>query len=155
MIKFALGTATAALALVGVVTGVHAEEQVTPPTTTTNIQQNGDGPIVIPYISTPVLSKKLANTTMSEPFYIQPGQGWVKVYVQNNGTNDISLSVTQGKANGTVKISGTIPAGKTKEFFSSTALAVGDHYVNLSSGRSEMTGSLSVRIASTREELNN
>ncbi|MGG1639719.1 hypothetical protein ACIFQM_00180 [Paenibacillus sp. NRS-1782] len=111
------------------------------------------GHVITPQDTNSVLNKSLANTEMSERFYIDPGYGYAKVWLRNDGSQPIKLTVTQGSASGTQKMSATIGKGETWSQINSSAWSTGNFYVNLTSGNAAMKGSLSVRIGNSRGEL--
>ncbi|QOT01482.1 hypothetical protein JNUCC42_23320 (plasmid) [Brevibacterium sp. JNUCC-42] len=144
MKKFALGTVAVALLLVGVVTGAHAEDRVP-----INEQDRET--------SEPLINEKLKERDMSVPLDIQQKKTWAKISVQNNGTEDIRLSVSDGTEDIRFSVpdyrygSKVIPPGETKEFIYHM-LNTGLYSINLwSTGpqpeRAEMSGSITVHTS--------
>ncbi|MGG1639717.1 hypothetical protein ACIFQM_00170 [Paenibacillus sp. NRS-1782] len=111
------------------------------------------GHVITPQATNKVLNKSLANTDMSERFYIDPGYGYARVYVSNDGSAPINITVTQGSASGPVKMSGTIKPGKVFNEINGSAWSTGNFYLNLTSPGGVMKGGLSVRIGNSRGEL--
>ncbi|MGG1674071.1 hypothetical protein ACIFOE_26275, partial [Paenibacillus sp. NRS-1783] len=109
--------------------------------------------VITPQATNKVLNKSLANTDMSERFYIDPGYGYARVYVSNDGSAPINITVTQGSASGPVKMSGTIKPGKVFNEINGSAWSTGNFYLNLTSPGGVMKGGLSVRIGNSRGEL--
>ncbi|WP_262384903.1 hypothetical protein [Paenibacillus terrae] len=121
--------------------------------TDVNTPKVGDH-VITPQATDPVLDVRLRGTEMSKPFTIRAGYGYVKVWVRNNGSQKIKLTVTQGSGAGTVKLSGTIYPGEDwSSPINSSAWSTGDFYVNLTSGSADMSGQVSVRTGTTRGEL--
>ncbi|WP_342426533.1 hypothetical protein [Paenibacillus sp. FSL L8-0158] len=63
--------------------------------TDVNTPKAGDH-VTTPQDTNKVLNKSLANTDMSERFYIDPHYGNARVYVSNEGDAPINITVTQG-----------------------------------------------------------
>ena len=120
--------------------------------TDVNTPKAGDHGIT-PQDTNKVLNKSLANTDMSERFYVDPKYGYARVFVHNDGKAPINITVTQGSASGPVKMKGRIEKGETFDEINSSAWPVGSFYVNLTSPGGPMEGGLSVRIGNTRDEL--
>ncbi|MDG0053066.1 hypothetical protein MMB75_05185 [Paenibacillus sp. P2(2022)] len=72
-----------------------------------NTSKLGDH-VITPQDTKKVLNKSLGNTDMSERFYIDPGYGYARVYVYNDGKAPINITVTQESASGPVKMKGKI-----------------------------------------------
>ncbi|URJ34753.1 hypothetical protein MF625_004058 [Paenibacillus polymyxa] len=133
-------------------TGSTAVSQSANTSTDVNTPKAGDH-VITPQDTNKVLNKSLANTDMSERFYIDPHYGYARVYVHNDGKAPINITVTQGSASGPVKMKGRIAKGETFDEINSSAWTVGSFYVNLTSPGGPMEGGMSVRIGNTREEL--
>ncbi|WP_283653766.1 hypothetical protein [Paenibacillus sp. RC334] len=63
-------------------------------TTDVNAPKVGDH-VITPQATNKVLAKSLGNTDMSERFYIDPGYGYARVFVSNDGSAPINITVTQ------------------------------------------------------------
>ncbi|QDX91357.1 hypothetical protein EEL30_02570 [Brevibacillus laterosporus] len=107
--------------------------------------------LIQPMKTKKILSKDLANTEMAEEFSVNRGYGWVKVYVHNTGSKTINISVSD--ENGKQKMSGKVNPGKSWVGYSEKPWGIGDYTVGLTSGQAKMSGTLSVRIANERDEL--
>ncbi|QOS99267.1 hypothetical protein JNUCC42_00175 [Brevibacterium sp. JNUCC-42] len=118
----------------------------------TSIKSNAISPTLIqPMKTKSILTKDLANKEMAEDFSVNKGFGWVKVYVHNTGSKTINISVTD--EDGDEKMSGKVAPGKTWVGYSKKPWGIGDYTVGLTSGQAKMSGTLSVRIGNTLEEL--
>ncbi|TPG84943.1 hypothetical protein EEL32_14970 [Brevibacillus laterosporus] len=148
-----------ALALTFVLSGVSVmptfaeannvnQAEVTSIKSKSNVTPQG---LIQPMKTKKILTKDLANTEMAEEFSVNRGYGWVKVYVHNTGSKTINISVSD--ENGKQKMSGKVNPGKTWVEYSEKPWGVGDYTVGLTSGQSKMSGTLSVRIANERDEL--
>lgn len=120
--------------------------------TEVNTPKPGDH-VIAPKDTNKVLNKSLGNTDMSERFYIDPGYGYARVYVYNDGDAPFNITVTQGSASGPVKMKGKIKPGKVFDEINESTWPVGSFYVNLTSPGGVMKGGLSVRIANAKGEL--
>ncbi|MGG0794762.1 hypothetical protein ABE137_12250 [Brevibacillus laterosporus] len=107
--------------------------------------------LIQPMKTKKILTKDLANTEMAEEFSVNRSYGWVKVYVHNEGSKTINISVTD--ENGNEKMSGKVKPGKTWTGYGEKPWGIGDYTVGLTSGQAKMSGKLSVRIAQNRDEL--
>ncbi|MHB0864736.1 hypothetical protein ACYCS5_26700 [Paenibacillus sp. SEL3] len=120
--------------------------------TDVNTPKAGDH-VITPQDTNKVLAKSLANTDMSERFYIDPHYGYARVFVSNQGSAPINITVTQGSASGPVKMSGRIKKGEVFDEINGSAWTTGNFYLNLTSPGGVMEGGLSVRLGNTRGEL--
>ncbi|TPG70209.1 hypothetical protein EEL31_18085 [Brevibacillus laterosporus] len=117
----------------------------------TSIKSSATPALIQPMKTKSILTKDLANKEMAEDFSVNKGYGWVKVYVHNTGSKTINISVTD--EDGEEKMSGKVKPGKTWVEYSKKPWGIGDYTVGLTSGQSKMSGTLSVRIGNTLEEL--
>ncbi|MFK4301922.1 MULTISPECIES: hypothetical protein [unclassified Paenibacillus] len=108
-------------------------------TTDVNAPKVGDH-VITPQATNKVLAKSLGNTDMSERFYIDPGYGYARVFVSNDGSAPINITVTQGSASGPVKMSGKVQPGKTFDEINGSAWSTGNFYLNLTSPGGIMKG---------------
>ncbi|WP_342416976.1 hypothetical protein NST83_06150 [Paenibacillus sp. FSL R10-2782] len=123
-------------------------------TTDVNTPKEGDHVITPQATDLRIDNAKLEGTEMSKSFSIPAGYGYVKVWVNNTGDQPIKITVTQGSGSGTVKLSGTADAhNQWSSPVNSNAWSTGTFYVNLTSGKADMSGKLSVRVSSTKGEL--
>ncbi|MCR8994558.1 DUF4352 domain-containing protein [Brevibacillus laterosporus] len=99
----------------------------------------------------PIKKNKLTNTEMIDKFYVNPGFGWVKVFVENKGSKPITVVVTDENDN--EKMSGKVKPGKTWTGYGEKPWGVGDYKLSFTSSQAEMKGTYSVRIANTADEL--
>lgn len=108
-------------------------------------------------INAPDLS--LEGQEMKEEFNVKAGYGWVKVYIKNDGTKPIKFSVAEGSETGPIVMSGTVEAGKSKTFYnwkfkgSENGAAVGTHVISLNCNEAVMKGRATVRIGTSKSEL--
>ncbi|MFI8714714.1 hypothetical protein [Brevibacillus brevis] len=99
----------------------------------------------------PVNGENIANNTQDDfEFDIPAGYGWVKVYVQNTGTADINVVVTD--PNGNEVMSGVAKPGKPFDKKGSSGWGTGTHTVSVTSVE-DMSGIVSVKLAQTKNEL--
>lgn len=112
-------------------------------------------PIITPYASKSDFNIKLSGTEKSQAFTIDKEYKYVKVYINNTSSGSIKFTITKGSATGNV-VSGTnvtIPAKESWNVYSTNAWGASTYYANYTSGKVEMSGTSSARLASTYEEL--
>jgi len=100
-------------------------------------------------------SATLSGDTMSDLFDLTEDMGWFKVWIKNEGTNDIVFTITRDSPSGSLLEGSNIKIGKNKtiEVYNNKALSKGAYYINYTSGKSDMSGSTACKVASTQAEL--
>lgn len=98
----------------------------------------------------------LSGDSLSKPIYLTGGNRYFKVWIKNSGTKDLIVTFTSGSPTGPTLVDGikTLPPGEAKSYHSREDSPLsGVFYVNFTSGKADMVGIASCRIASTFEEL--
>ncbi|MGG1654384.1 hypothetical protein ABHN03_26080, partial [Paenibacillus sp. NRS-1775] len=107
--------------------------------------------VITPNATTPrIENRPISGTTYLADFDIKANYGYVRVYLKNTGSQRISFTINQGSPGGRQKASGSVGPGETYNEIvngNSGPWAVGTFYVNLTSGSSNMSGQLGVRIS--------
>ena len=112
---------------------------------------------IMPMASSHLWDKPLSGDSMSLPFTTSSAYPYFKVWIDNNGTASIIVTITKDSPTGTV-VSGTqktIRAGSSPVSIKpySASQSTGTYYINLTCSGGEMAGTAAVRIASTYSEL--
>ncbi|ASR49547.1 hypothetical protein B4V02_24095 [Paenibacillus kribbensis] len=109
------------------------------------------GHVFTPNATTPrIENRPISGTTYLADFDIKANYGYVRMYLKNTGNKKISFTINQGSPGGKQKASGSVGPGETYNEIvneNSGPWAVGTFYVNLTSGSSNMSGQLGVRIS--------
>ncbi|WP_041749350.1 hypothetical protein [Brevibacillus brevis] len=161
MKKSIKGTIAAALLLSSLSIGSSAmassPDTVVSHVTGNKVQDLVDSEKISENVFTPMEVKKLVNnkkvkgTQGSATFDIPSGYGWVKVYVKNEGTTDITVSVTD--PSGSQLMYDTIKPGGAFDEISSSAWGTGKHTVGVSTSGDDMAGYIAVKVAQHENEL--
>ena len=110
-----------------------------------------DDKVVTPSSSRQEFSVDLSGTEMSERFRLREYLRYWKVWLKNEGANDIIFSVSKGKDTKPIYLD---EYGKGTWIISSEREEeVGTYYANYTSGKAKMQGQTACRIATTLEEL--
>lgn len=110
-----------------------------------------DDKVVTPSSSSQEFNEELSGTEMEERFRLRDDLRYWKVWLKNEGTNDIIFSVSKGKDTKPIYLD---KCGKGTWVMSSEKKEkVGTYYANYTSGKAEMKGRTACRIATTLEEL--
>lgn len=111
--------------------------------------------IITPYaVQNPISNLTLSGKTFDKSFDIPAHYGWVKIWVNNTSSETLRVRVTQGTLTGTQKMSFEVAPGQSVTQFGTQPWSTGDHWVAISTkDGGNMSGQLSVKLATTKEEL--
>lgn len=109
--------------------------------------------LITPMASEGIPAKSLSGTEMSYKFDVTKKMPYWRVWIQNTSSYDYKVTVTKGSSTGKVVYEETIKAGVTRNIWSDGAYAAGKIYVNFTSGKGNMSGTVSARIASSQSEV--
>jgi hypothetical protein len=157
IMKFATTTAMTATLLLGG-SSVFADVEVSngPSLTPSITVQNEDEttPIFKPFDTrNPIFNTQLRDG-VKPSFKIDPGYGWVKVWVQNDTNSEMTVRVTQGSLTGAEKMLFKVPANSQLGTLGTAGWSTGDFYVAISTkDSSPLKGLLAVKLATTKDEL--
>lgn len=98
-------------------------------------------------------AKSLSGTNMSPSFSLRGDWKYFKVWIDNTGSDDIIVSLTSRSKTGNEVASGTAKAGKQYVLAQNKTFDKGKYYVNMTCGKSNMSGKIQVRKASSYNEL--
>lgn len=87
-------------------------------------------------------------------FNIPASYGWVKVWVQNNGLDTITVTVHQGTATGTVKMQFQVAPGQQDYRLASSPWSTGNHVVSISPSQGNaVNANLTIKLSTSQVEL--
>lgn len=108
-----------------------------------------------PRVSTRRWSISLSGDAMSKEIEITASLPYAKVNINNTSSSHIVFTITQGSPSGdVVKGTNVTIDGKTSiNVYSTNKWPAGWYYANFTSGKANMKGTSSCRVASTKDEL--
>ncbi|WP_281885215.1 hypothetical protein [Paenibacillus sp. YYML68] len=102
-----------------------------------------------------IVNDSISGRKYEHSFSIPEHYGWVKVWVHNTSSEEITVNVTQGTLTGNSKLLFKVAAGQTGTGYASSPWSTGTHWVSITGKNSgDLSGSLSVKLATTQAELN-
>lgn len=153
MMKFATSVTMAVTLLVGG-SSAFANENASPASSLSPSSITSTEIEITPYDTSNVIYNAQLKDGVKPKFTIPSGYGWVKVWVQNDTNEEMTVRVTQGSLTGTEKLSFKVPANDQNYATGIAAWSTGDFYVAISTKNSvALSGLLSVKLATTKGEL--